>query len=188
MRIALNLSSEPFRRDRALVVASIAAGLALSGLLAMLISLATHERGRVAETRQEIAELQRTLAGLGREQAQLEGLLARPENAAVLDRVHFVNSLLYRKGVSWTRIFSDLESVMPYDVRLYSIRPSINARNEVYLEMVVAAQSERPVIGLLMNLENSPLFGQTEMPGWAPPTQSEPLYRYRVSVNYRGKT
>jgi Tfp pilus assembly protein PilN len=188
MRIALNLSSEPFRRDRPMVVASVATGLFLIGLLAMLVFLAVQERGQATEARQEIADLRKGVAALNREQAELAGLLQRPENVAVLDRVLFINTLLYRKGISWTRVFSDVESVLPYNVRLVSIRPQVDSRNEIFLTMVVGSLSQPPVIEMLKRLENSPLFGSVEVHTWLPPGQNEPLYRYQVSVNYgRGR-
>ena len=72
MRIPLNLASEPFRRDRQMIVASVAVGLVLAGLLAMLTTLAVLERGAEAQTRQEQALLQKKLAALNQEQARLE--------------------------------------------------------------------------------------------------------------------
>ena len=184
MRFTVNLASEPFRRDRPMVAASVAVGLLLSATLAMLISLALLERGAAAETRQDIAALNRTLGSLNQEQARLGSTLRQPENAEVLGTVVFINSLLYRKGISWTRMFSDLEGVMPYNVRLISIRPQVNARNEVLLDMVVGAQSLPPVIDMLRRMEGSALFGSTEVHNTQPPTQTEPLYRCRVTVNY----
>ena len=184
MRFTVNLASVPFRRDRPMVVASVAVGLVLSATLAMLISLAMLERGTAAETRQDIAALTRSLGTLNQEQARLDGALRRPENAEALGRVMFVHSLLYRKVISWTRLFSDLESVIPYNVRLISIRPQVNARNEVLLDMVVGAQSLPPVIEMLRRMEGSLLFGSVEAHNTQPPTQTEPLYRSRVTVNY----
>jgi len=186
-RIRINLSSEPFRRDRPMIAASVAVGVVLTGLLAVLVTLAVLERGTAAETRQSIAQLERRIGRLNEEQANMEAALRRPENAAVIDQVQFVNSLLYRKGISWTRIFSDLEVVTPYNVRLVSIRPQVDARNDVLLDMVVGAQSQVPVIDMLKRMESSPLFGSTEVHNWLPPSQTEPLYRYRVTVNYGGK-
>jgi len=184
MRIAINLASEPFRRDRPMVAASLVVGLVLSGTLAMLISLAFLERGAAAQTRQDIAVLNRRIGALNLEQARLEAALRRPENAEVLSKVLFINSLLYRKGISWTKIFSDLEGVMPYNVRLISIRPQVEARDNVLLDMFVGAQSQLPIIEMLKRLENSPMFGSTEVHNTLPPSQTEPLWRCRVTVNY----
>ncbi|MCC7175484.1 MAG: hypothetical protein IT159_09840 [Bryobacterales bacterium] len=187
MRIAINLASEPFRRDRPMVAASVAVGLVLAGMLAMLISLAVMERGAAAETRQDIAVLNKRLAALNAEQAQLESSLRQPENAEALGKVAFINSLLYRKGISWTRIFTDLEGVMPYNVRLISIRPQVDARNKVLLDMMIGTQSPLPAIEMLKRMEGSPLFGSTEVHTYLPPSQTEPLHRYRITVNYGQK-
>jgi len=53
--------------------------------------------------------------------------------------------------------------------------------------MVVGAASSEPVLELLMSLEKSPQFGPTSLHNWLPPSQNEPLYRYRVSVSYAQK-
>jgi type IV pilus assembly protein PilN len=186
-RTALNFASEPFRRDRPILVASIAVGLLLAGLLALLSTLAAAERNRAAENRQVMSRLEGQLRSLSAEQAKLEATLRQRENAEVLERSQFLNVLLLRKATSWTKIFSDLEGVMPHNVRLVSVRPQVNPQNELLLDMVVGAQSNEPVIELLMQLEASPLFGATSVHSWLPPSQSEPLYRYRVSVNYAQK-
>lgn len=187
MRIPVNLASEPFRRDRTMIVASASVGVMLMLLLLVLISLAFAERNRSREARETLAAMQRQLAGIGREEAKLSGTLRRPENAEVLERSVFLNTLLMRKGVSWTKIFSDLESVTPHNVRLMSVRPQISPRNELTLDMWVASQGTEPVLNFVMQLEQSPLFGATNVPNTLPPSQNEPLYRYRVSVNYAQK-
>ena len=74
------------------------------------------------------------------EQANLDAVLRRPENAEVLERSVFLNALLYRKGISWTRIFADLEKIMPPNVRVMNIRPFVNEENQVTLDMTVGAE------------------------------------------------
>ena len=187
MRIPINLASEPFRKDRPIFIASVAVSILLCALLAVLISLSVAERNRAAQSRAEMAKVDAELARLSKQQGQLEGFLRKPENADVMDKSQFINMLLIRKGVSWTKIFSDLETVMPHNVRLINVRPQLNGPNDLILDMTVAAQTSEPVVELLMNLEKSPLFGTTTMHSWLPPGQTEPLYRYRVSVNYAQK-
>jgi Tfp pilus assembly protein PilN len=84
-------------------------------------------------------------------------------------------------------IFEDIEKVLPPDVRIVSIRPQMNARNQVSLDLVVAASSSRPVIDFISKLESSDAFGQVAGSGFAPPTENDPFYRYRLSVNYAQK-
>lgn len=187
MKIQINLASEPFRRDRPVLVVSALVGIAMLVLLGLLISIAVMERGRFAETHHAIAQYQGQTRSLSLQQARLDGVLRKPENAEVLERSLFLNSLLYRKGISWSRIFFDLEKTIPYNVRVISIRPTVNAQNQITLDMTVGAESPEPVIDLLKSLESAPAFGSAYLHSSMPPSQTDPLYRYRVSVNYAQK-
>jgi type IV pilus assembly protein PilN len=187
LRVPVNLASEPFVGTRRVVVGTITAAVLLTGSLALLVSLSLMERGQADQVSREIAQLESRMKTLSAERARLESILRRPENAAVLERSQFLNQLLYAKGISWTRLFDDLEKVLPHNVRLVSIRPQVNAQSQVMLDMVVGAESEQPVIQFLVRLENSPQFGLTTPHNRMPPTQSEPLLRWRFSANYTQK-
>jgi type IV pilus assembly protein PilN len=187
MRIPVNLASEPFRRDRPLIFASAAVAGLLVMVLGMLVYLAIAERGRSAEARATLDRMERQMDVIQREEQRLQAVLRQPENAEVLERSVFLNSLIMRKGVSWTRIFQDLEKVTPHNVRLMSVRPQISAKNELVLDMWVGSQGTEPVENFIMQLEQSPLFGATTVHNSLPPSQNEPLFRYRVSVNYAQK-
>jgi hypothetical protein len=65
--------------------------------------------------------------------------------------------------------------------------PQVNARNEVTLDMEVGTQNPGQMIEFLKRLQDSPLFGPTSTPRTSPPTQNEPLWRYRVMVSYAQK-
>lgn len=184
MRYSLNLASEPFRRDRPILVASIALAGVLTILLAALVWLALVERNNAREARESIAKLEAQIAALDREQAQIAQTLRMPENSQVFERSVFLNELIARKGISWTRIFSDLESVLPHNVRIISVRPQVNAANQVQLDLFVGSQTTEPVVDMLMKLESSPVFGRTAIASWLPPSQTEPLFRYRLTVQY----
>ncbi|MBC7928800.1 MAG: hypothetical protein H7039_24415 [Bryobacteraceae bacterium] len=187
MKITVNLASEPFRRDRPMIVASAAVGVLLFLSLGLLTYLALGERERAAQARTQIQGMQTQMATLQREETRLRGVMNQRENAEVLNRSTFLNALLLRKGVSWTRIFDDLEKVAPHSVRLISVRPQINGNNQLMLEMWVGSTATEPVLNFVMQLEQSPVFGSTTVHTTLPPSQNEPLYRYRVSVNYAQK-
>lgn len=188
VRIPINLATEPFRKDRMMTVASAVCSVLLTGLLAALVYLIAAERGRASETRASVEKLNAEVRTMAAQQAKLDGVLRRPDNASVLERSLLLNTLVDRKSVSWTRIFADLEQVLPPNVRVIQVRlPQINARNEVLLDMVVGAQGPGPVIEFLRHLQASPRFGPATVHNSAAPTDNEPLYRYRVSVNYAQK-
>jgi type IV pilus assembly protein PilN len=184
MRIPINLASQPFRRDRALLVASGGLGVLLIVLLVFLLSLNRLESAQAAETGREIARLDSRIRSLSAQQAREDAILRKPENAEVLERSLFLNALLYRKGISWTKIFADLETVVPYNVRIMAIRPSVAGPNQVLLDMTVGSETPAAVIDLLKNLERSPRFGQVYSHSFVPPTQTDKVYRCRISVNY----
>ena len=188
VRIPINLASEPFRADRPMIVASAVCSVLLAALLASLTYLIVTERGRAADTRVAVVRLSADVRTLAAQQARLDAVLHQPNNASILERSLLLNTLVDRKSVSWTRIFADLEQVLPANVRVTQVRlPQIDARNQVLLDMVIGAQGPGPVIEFLRNLQASPRFGPATVHNSASPTDNEPLYRYRVSVNYAQK-
>ena len=188
MRIPINLASEPFRRDRPAMAAYMACTVLLAGLLFLLGFLIFNERTQMRETRSSVARLNEDVGKMTQEQAQLDGILRQPANAEVLERSLLLNTLVERKSISWTRIFADLEGVMPGSVRLIQVRlPQINSHNQVSLDMTAGSQDPVPVIDFLKRLQASPLFGPATLHTSLPPTQNEPLYRYRISVDYAQK-
>jgi len=188
VRIPINLASDPFRRDRPLLLASGVAAAVLTVVLCGLLYLIAADRTRLGDTRARVTQLNQELATIATEQARLEATLRQPANASILERSLLLNTLVERKSVSWTKIFADLEAVMPTNVRLIQVRlPQIDSANQVLLDMVIGSQSPEPVIAFLKQLQASPRFGPATVHNSVPPTDNEPLYRYRVSVNYGQK-
>ena len=187
MKISINLASQPFRRDRPMLMGSALVAILLAGTLAVLISLIVMDRSQLADVRHDVASLEAGIRQASAEQASLEAVLRKPGNAEVLERSVFLNQLLYRKGISWTKIFSDLGRAMPANVRIMTIRPFVNKENKVTLDMTVGAMNQAAVIELLKALESSPLFESVSAPTSVAPSQAEPLYRARLTVNYAQK-
>jgi type IV pilus assembly protein PilN len=188
MRVPINLASEPFRRDRPMLVASGACAVLLMGLLALQVFLIRDGRDRARDARVGVAQLSEQLRAVGDEQGRIEQNLRRPENSQVFERSLLLNALVERKSISWTRIFADLESVKPYNVRVIQVRlPKISSQQEVSLDMTVGAQDYHPVSEFMSNLADSPLFGPVSLHDFVPPSQTQPLYQYRLSVNYAQK-
>lgn len=187
MRIPINLASQPFRRDRAILAASAAVGVLLAATLAVLISMAMADRKQLAGVRAEINRLNGQIQRGTAEQQQLETVLRRPENAEVLERSIFLNTLLRRKGISWTKIFADLEKTLPHNVRIIQIHPTVDAEGRITLDMQLGSEAVTPMITLFKAFGESPYFSHADPKSQQPPTQSEPLWRYRVSVEYAQK-
>jgi type IV pilus assembly protein PilN len=188
IQVPINLATEPFRRDRPVLVASAALGLLLAISLGFEAKTIVSERQQGAEIHFIINRLNTQLRGITAEQAKLNALLRRPENAEVMERSLFLNTLIDRKAISWTKLFADLEKVVPYNVRLVSVRlPEVDTENRVLLDMVVGAKERPEIVELVRHLEASPQFGETSVQSSTPPSQTDPFYRYHVVVSYAQK-
>ena len=187
MKLPINLAREPFRRDRPILIASALTGIALLVSLIALITIAISERQISIQAQNELTKLNRQLASIRTEQAKLDRDMRLPGNEIVLDRSILINTLIRRKAISWTRIFSDLATVLPHNVRIIAIRPQVNSRDQLSLDMTVAAETPEPLIGFMAKLEGSDVFGAVTPSGVTPPTQNDPIYRYRLTVTYAQK-
>jgi Tfp pilus assembly protein PilN len=185
IRIPVNLATEPFRRVRAVVVAAAALSIVLVFVLALQIYLIASEHGQAADSRILLDRLNAQINKISLQQQQLDTILRQPENADVLDRSVFLNFLIAHKAISWTKLFADLETVMPRDVRLMSVRlPQVDAQSHVFLDMTVAAKDPVPILELIKKLETSKQFSDTQLLTQTPASQNEPYIRFRMSVSY----
>ncbi|HEV2687047.1 MAG TPA: hypothetical protein VGV35_00795 [Bryobacteraceae bacterium] len=188
IRIPINLASEPFRRDRPMLVASVAVGVVLLILLGLQASTIISKRRQSADIHVTIDRLNGQLKTLGAEQSKLNSVMRQPENAEALQRSMFLNQIIDRKAISWTRIFSDLEKVLPYNVRVVSVRlPEVDADNQVLLDMQIGAREVLPLIEMVKRLEASPQFGAASVQNQLPPSQTDPFYRLHLTVSYAQK-
>src|SRR5206468_3594886 len=81
MKIPINPASEPFRRDRAMLVASGTVALLLVVSLGVLILLANADNAQLADLRKDVGNLRGQIATASREQSQAEAVIRKPENA-----------------------------------------------------------------------------------------------------------
>jgi type IV pilus assembly protein PilN len=189
----INLASEPFRRERAqnASLALICAGLTCS--LLVLVVLILHSRAQAADLRRGIEADRAELQQLSNQETRYSNFVSKPANADVFATSVLLNELIARRGVSWTRVFRDLATIMPADVRLVGVRLPRVAEEEgtgidrVQLDMIVGTNRPEAVIDLLRRLQQSSLFGPAQVMTQTPPSQNDPLYKYRVSVNYAQK-
>lgn len=187
MKIPINLASQPFRRDRAMVVASSVVAVLLVATLGVLINLAMQDNMQLGDVRHEVALLKQQIQGVTTQQAKLDAVIRKPENETVLERSVFINTLLLRKGISWNRIFTDLEKTIPYNVKLVRIRPTVDDQGRVTLDMILASETNGPAVGALKAFQENRLFGAVEWKTITPPSQTEPLFRLALNVTYAQK-
>ncbi len=139
------------------------------------------------QTQAQLNRANRDLTRIRTEQNRLDAQARRPEYAVVFDRNTLINQLIRRKSISWTRIFADLGTVLPPNVRITGIRPQVNNLDQLSLDMTVEADAAPQIIAFVGKLEASPVFGALELSTITPPNQNDPFVHYRISVNYAQK-
>ena len=189
----INLASQPFRAERAqmALLAGVCAALLVS--LLTLTGLILHARSEAVGLRRQLDTATTALKRLQREQTRFSAVLSKPQNADVFATSVFLNEVIARRGLSWTRVFKDLETVIPANMRLLGVRLPQTAADEggganrVQLDMNVGTTQPDSIVGLLDRLKQSKLFGAAELVNQTPPTQNDPLYKFRVTVSYAQK-
>jgi len=158
MRIQINLASNPYeaareytRRMRLLV-----AGLAVLtlGLLGHIL----YQRSQTQDIDRQIAAARQEITSLDAEKAQAQAILNQPQNRDVVEQSQFLNNLFARKALSWTRVFTEMEKLMPPNIHVVSMKPEYNRENQLVLHVLVATSARDKAVELVKRMEKSPHF------------------------------
>ena len=74
------------------------------------------------------------------------------------DQSQFLNELFARKALSWTRVFTEMERLMPPNIHVVSMKPEFNRDNQLVLHVVVATNARDKAVELVRRMEKSPHF------------------------------
>ena len=163
MRIDINLATQPYEDSRRFWT-YWGTGLGLLGLTTiLLLFIAVSRFINASHERKEIAEMEAIIAKFDAEKATAEAVLNQPQNRVTRDRSRFLNALFTRKSFSWTRLFEDLERVMPAHLHVVSINPDLSKENNIELKLVVGGDNSDQARDLVRKMEGSRRFKQTEI-------------------------
>jgi type IV pilus assembly protein PilN len=166
MRIDINLASQPYEDSRRFWT-YWGTGLALLGIAtAMLVFLAVTGFMNARRDREQIANLESKLAAFSQEKNHAESMLNQPQNRLIRDRSRFLNELFQRKAFSWTRVFEDLEQVMPAHLHVISIHPDLSDEkndNNMEIKLIVGGDTREQALDLVRKMESSNHFKQTRI-------------------------
>jgi type IV pilus assembly protein PilN len=163
MRLDINLATQPYEDVRRFWVrwGTVLAGLGILTLVLVYSALAGWLTAR--KDRSLIQQRQEQIAARDKEKINAEALLNQPENRSTRDRSQFLNDLFQRKSFSWTKVFEDLEQVMPARLHVVSIQPEMSPDNQLQIKLVVAGESRDRALELVRKMEESQRFQQTRI-------------------------
>jgi type IV pilus assembly protein PilN len=162
MRVDINLATRPYEDSSSLLMRWGGALAVLSLFTVVLLYIVLAGWAAARKDRSLIAQREEQIAARDQERAKAETILNLPENRSTRDRSQVLNDLFRRKAFSWTKVFEDLERVMPAQLHLVSIQPA-TAENQLEFKLVVAGESRERAIELVRKMESSQSFQQTRI-------------------------
>ena len=158
MRLDLNLATRPYEDAGEFWVRWGAAVGVLALLTLALVGWTVRGWMDAGRDRQAIAQLESQIHERDTERASAQAFLEMAANRSTRDQSQFLNGLIQRKAFSWTRVFEDLERVMPKSLHVVSLRPEINEQGQLALEMKVVGATRAPAVELVQRMETSKHF------------------------------
>jgi Tfp pilus assembly protein PilN len=157
--IGINLASRPFYN---VTLYAVAFGVGLALLVGMTgFNAYTFIADRLALRQLSAARerLQTDLDDLDRGEARLRADVSRISLPKIGQESAFAREAIVQRSLSWTALFNRLEQVQPPDVRVRSIRPSIDAQ-KVRIRVVGVAQTYEAFTKFEEELLGSPWFSE----------------------------
>jgi type IV pilus assembly protein PilN len=163
MRLDLNLATRPYRDVRQFLMTWGMGAAALALLTLALGSYVIYAWRESRSMREQISQVRSEIDKLDRERAAGLALLNQPQNREIASQAAFLNGLIARRSFSLTRLFMELERIMPPRLHVVSITPSLNKANQIEIHMLVGGDSREQAVELVKRLEDSPAFRQPEL-------------------------
>jgi type IV pilus assembly protein PilN len=159
VQLNINLATKPYQDVRRVLMQWGGLVLLLAVCTVALLWMAVSNWRESREVNAKIAGLNSEIAALDRQHEEAVALVRLPQNSPVVDDSKFLNGLIARKSFSWTRVFMQLEEIMPPKLHVVSISPELHpTTNTVEVHLTVAGTSREAAVELVMRLEQSPSF------------------------------
>lgn len=158
MHKRLNVATKPFTNRTLPWVITVV--LALFSLVAIVfvVRSATEANARAAQVQREIVSLKQQDQEIQKQAEQVKQAMT-PEQLESLKSAH---ELVNRKRFSWSRLFADLEAVLPGGVRVSSIAVrrvrTQGGRTVADLEVTVVAKSYNTVTDMIATMDQQGIF------------------------------
>ena len=163
MRININLASQPYEVAQAYHRRMTALVAALGVLAVLLVGYIIYQRQHTRGINRQLADVRRQIQSLSNEEGQARAVLNKPANRVIADQSDFLNQLFARKSLSWTRIFSEMEKIVPAGLHVVSMKPEYMKTGDLVLHVVVATDSRDRAVEMVRHMEKSSHLRQAQI-------------------------
>lgn len=182
--ITPNLASRPFLNTRPVWVMTIGAGVIALVLVVLNLWYFMVTNRALKDEVILRDKLEQQYGELKTEARNEISQLSRVPWRTLKARVEATNLLLREHAFSWMQMLDDIERVMPYDVRLTRIMPSVGPES-VMLTFEVVARNRDAMLDFIDNLVEDPRFDEPALSSEKTPEESATgIYLLNMRVRY----
>jgi len=194
--LELNLATRPFRNNAPIWAGLAAATLAVAAFGAWNVMTWRDATRKLASLEADIGSTERRMADLDRREAEAQIGIKEFDVKILQVQSEKVNDIILRRGLSWTRLFNTLETVVPYEVKMTAIRPNYGTREAalanregstvagtVPIDLEGIAQSFEAFLEFERSLIVDPHFANVE-PLRSETNQGDPEIHFQIHVLY----
>src|SRR5215469_2530077 len=163
MKTKFNLATAPLENNRRFIAASSLLGAVALAAMLLLALHAVHARRANREMRTEIDRSQEKIRLALRQQESLRNTFKTPQAVEALKRSQFLNGLIEARTFPWTKMFADLEQILPPGVRVTSISPQMDKDGQVKVVLTVSAVNDEQALKFLNSMDASAVFSQVHV-------------------------
>ena len=162
MKVRLNLATKPLQPQRKFLAGSGVLGVAATVVFFGLGWHVYQAREANAEMRTKYERIEKQFTDLKGQHAALESFFNLPENHNLSDRAAFINGLIDARSFNWTRMFMDLEKIVPGGARVVSVEPKQD-KGVIQLKFTIGATSDDAELKFIKALEESGSFTHVKL-------------------------
>jgi|SRR5208282_1981755 len=173
MYVRLNLATKPLVSHRPFLTGAVIATL-IGGILFGVLGWRFYTlRQADAEMRARTQKVQNEISQLRIQRDQLDHFFSQQETMGLQERAKFTAGVMEGSSFNWTKLFMDLEHILPAGVHVLEIQPKLG-KGGANVKFVIGAANEDAKLKLLKAFEDSRSFSELELMGEHTNTQMQP--------------
>ena len=185
MAVGLNFAHRPFRDSRPISITLISAAVFGLALLALNVRDYFHFRDSAAGTRAEISRLNEEAARAEESAAHTRSLISTAGLKELQTEGGALNSLIRERQFSWVLLLSRLEQVLPGEVYVTTLAPTVGADGSATLQLSLVGKSEESIVKTLDAFSRNPHFRRPIPSSETDPEKGQPEgFQFHLTVSY----
>ncbi len=173
MYIRLNLATKPLVSHRPFLAGALIATL-IGGLVFAILGWRYYTmRQADAQLRARTQKVEDEISRLRIQRDELDHFFSQQETMGLQERAKFTATVMEGSSFNWTKLFMDLEHILPPGVQVLEIQPKLG-KGGAEVKFVIGAANEDAKLKLLKAFEDSKSFSQLELVGEHANSDSKP--------------